>query len=250
MTANDRRDLVRIAVIADTHDNLAALEAVLADLADTGVDRMVCLGDVAALGPQPHEVTARLHELDCPVVLGNCDVVALRPVRLSPRNEEDRRWFEIEEWGAAQLTPEDLTYLRTFQPTLTLPLGDGATLLCCHGSPHSNTDSIVATTPGTMLAQLLHGYSATVLAGGHTHAPFTRRYKDAVFLNPGSVGFPYEVTDAGIRHPPWAEYGIVEWRAGRLNIELRRVPIDADLVVQALLRSDMPHADWLANKWR
>lgn len=70
-----------------------------------------------------------------------------------------------------------------------------------------------------------------------------------MFLNPGSVGFPYEVTDAGIRHPPWAEYGIVEWRAGRLNIELRRVPIDADLVVQALLRSDMPHADWLASKW-
>jgi putative phosphoesterase len=241
---------MRVAVIADIHGNLTALDAVLADVAGTRVDRMVCLGDVAALGPQPHEVTARLHELGCPVVLGNCDSVALRPVRLSPLHEEGRRWFEIEEWGAAQLTPEDLTYLRTFQPTLTLPLGDDATLLCFHGSPHSNTDSIVATTPDTALTQLLHGYSATVLAGGHTHAPFIRRYKGAVFLNPGSVGFPYEMTDAGIRHPPWAEYGIVEWRAGCLSIDLRRVPIDADLVVQAVLRSSMPHAEWLANGWR
>src|SRR5947208_1397398 len=117
---------MRVAVIADIHGNLAALDAVLADVAGTRVDRVVCLGDVA-------------------------------------------------------------------------------TLLCFHGSPHSNTDSIVATTPDTALTKLLHGYSATVLAGGHTHAPFIRRYKEAVFLNPGSVGFPYEVTDAGIRHPPWAE---------------------------------------------
>jgi hypothetical protein len=109
---------------------------------------------------------------------------------------------------------------------------------------------IVVATPDAALAPMLHGYSATVLAGGHTHAPFVRRYKGAVFLNPGSVGFAHEVTDVGIQHPPWAEYAIVAWRAGRLTIELRRVPVDAELVVRALLRSDMPHADWLASRWR
>jgi len=66
MTANDRQDLVRIAVIADIHGNLTALEAVLADLAGVGVDRVVCLGDVAAIGPQPHEVAVRLRELGRP----------------------------------------------------------------------------------------------------------------------------------------------------------------------------------------
>jgi hypothetical protein len=84
----------------------------------------------------------------------------------------------------------------------------------------------------------------------HLWKNIIRRYKEAVFLNPGSVGFPYEVTDAGIRHPPWAEYGIVEWRAGCLSIDLRRVPIDADLIVQAVLRSSMPHSAWLAGGWR
>ena len=242
--------MMRVALIADVHGNLAALEAVLADMADAGTDRMICLGDVAALGPQPHEVSARLRELGCPVVLGNCDIVPIRPVRPPPLDAEDRRWFEIEAWGAAQLTPEDLTYFRTFQPTITLPLGDEATLLCFHGSPHSNTDSIVATTPDAALVQLLRGYSATVLAGGHTHAPFIRRYKEAVLFNPGSVGFPYEETDDRIGHPPWAEYSIIEWRSGRLSIELRRVPIDVDLVVQTLLRSEMPHAEWLASMWR
>jgi len=250
MTANDRPDLAVIAVIADIHGNLTALDAVIADLVGVGVDRVVCLGDVAAIGPQPHEVVVRLRELGCPVVLGNTDAAAVRPVRLSPSDEEGRRFFAIEEWGVAQLTPEDLTYLRTFQPTLTLPLGDDATLLCFHGSPQSNTDSIVATTPDTALTRMLGGHSATVLAGGHTHAPFIRRYRQALFLNPGSVGLPYEETAEGIRYPSWAEYGVVAWRAGGLSIDLRRVPIDADLVVQAVLRSGMPHAEWLASGWR
>ena len=65
--------------------------------------------------------------------------------------------------------------------TLTLPLGDDATLLCFHGSPRSNADSIHVTTPDTALARMLEGYSATVFAGGRTHAPFARRYRQEFY---------------------------------------------------------------------
>jgi predicted phosphodiesterase len=241
---------MRIAVMADVHGHLVALDAVLADLAGAGADRMVCLGDVAAGGPQPHEVMVRLRALQCPVVMGNTDADALRRVRRLPADEEGQRWFAIDAWGAAQLTLEDLAFLRTFSPTLTLSLGDDATLLCFHGSPHSTTDSLTATTPETTLARMLAGYSATVLAGGHTHLPFIRRYREGFLLNPGSVGLPYGASNDGPRHPPWAEYAIVQWRAGRLSLELRRVPIDVDVVVQAVLGSGMPHAEWWASGWR
>jgi predicted phosphodiesterase len=241
---------MRVAVLADIHGNLTALDAVLDDLAGADADAVVCLGDVAAIGPQPHEVIARMRDLGCPVVMGNTDASSLRPVRLSPLDEESRRYVEIENWGAGQLTAEDRDFIRGFPPTLTVPLGDGATLLCFHGSPRGNTDSIVATTPDATLARMLTGFSATVMAGGHTHGPFVRPYRRALFVNPGSVGLPYEAVGERVRHPPWAEYGIVEWRAGRLGVELRRVPFDADLVVQAVLRSGMPHAEWLANRWR
>ena len=143
-----------------------------------------------------------------------------------------------------------MAHFRTFHPVLTLPLGDDATLLCFPGSPHSNTDSIVATTPDPMLARLLGGYDAAVYAGGHMHVPFIRRVGPAVFLNPGSVGLPSVATASGMRHPPWAEYAVVEWRDGCLSIELRRVPIDVETLVWAVLRSGMPHAEWLASHWR
>jgi hypothetical protein len=182
--------------------------------------------------------------------LGNTDAASIRPVRLSLMDEEGRRFAEIDEWCTAQLTPDDLAYMRGFQPTLTVPLGGDATLLCFHGSPRGNTDSIVATTPDTVLMRMLGDYSATILAGGHTHAPFIRRYRQALLFNPGSVGLPYEVSEERIQHPPWAEYGIVEWRASGLGIELRRMPIDVESVVHAALQSGMPHAEWWASAWR
>lgn len=241
---------MRVALIADIHGNLIALEAVLTDIVGAGTDQVVCLGDVAATGPLPHETIERLRGLNCPVIMGNADAAFLRPMRLSPADEEGRRFSEIDQWCAAQLTPEDLSYIRTFQPTLTLALSDSATLLCFHGSPRRNTDSITATTSEATLARMLGGASATVLAGGHTHLPFTRRHKQATFLNPGSVGLPYELLDTGPRNPPWAEYAIIDARAGALTIELRRVPIEVERVIQAALRSDMPHAEWWASGWR
>lgn len=70
---NDVRTPMRIALLSDIHGNLVALERVLQERAQEPIDQVVCLGDVAARGPQPHEVIGRLRQLDCPVILGNTD---------------------------------------------------------------------------------------------------------------------------------------------------------------------------------
>ena len=44
---------MRVALLSDIHDNDVALRAVLADIKRQGVDQIVCLGDVATLGPPP-----------------------------------------------------------------------------------------------------------------------------------------------------------------------------------------------------
>jgi predicted phosphodiesterase len=47
---------MRVALISDLHGNAVALEAALQDIARVGVDRTVCLGDTATLGPSPTAV--------------------------------------------------------------------------------------------------------------------------------------------------------------------------------------------------
>lgn len=172
---------MRIAIISDIHGNLVALETILTDLNKEHVDQIVCLGDVAITGPQPREVIEQLKALNCPVVMGNCDAWLLDPQPYETKG--DSQWIrilEIELWDAQQLSSADLDYVRMFQPTAQIPLGEGTTLLCFHGSPKSNTDIIVSTTSDEELERMLSGFHATVMAGGHTHVQMIRRYKGSV----------------------------------------------------------------------
>lgn len=244
---------MNIAIISDIHGNLVALEAVLADIQRQPVDRMVCLGDVAATGPQPRACLHGLHELNCPVVRGNTEDWLLNP-QLSPDASEFMQFVEeIDMWCAQQLSADDLAYMRSFSPTVEIPLDtEGPTLLGFHGSPHSNTDIIVASTPQAELDALLGEHRALILAGGHTHQQLLRRTYESILLNPGSVGMSYQRSRStgAAQNVRWAEYARIRYERNQPNIELCRVPVDADAVVHSTLASGMPHAErWLAD-WR
>jgi putative phosphoesterase len=241
----------RIAIISDIHGNLPALEAVLADLDAEGIEQIVCLGDVALFGPQPHEVIARLKDLDCPVVMGNTDAWALDPRPHEMRDENTQRVFDVEFWGTRQLSPADLDHVSTFQPIVEISLGEDTNLLCFHGSPRSNTDVIVSTTREDDLERMLSGFHATVMAGGHTHTQMLRRFGEVMLINPGSAGLPYDRVQltGHVRHPPWAEYTVVGRQDGRLQVESRRTPFDVPALIQAALESGMPHWEWWIKDW-
>ncbi|MEP7199491.1 MAG: metallophosphoesterase family protein, partial [Chloroflexota bacterium] len=168
---------MRLALISDIHGNFIALETVLAALANERADQILCLGDVAASGPQPRAVIERLRALRIPCVLGNADVELFTLDALTADSDFMRIIKDISVWNAAQLAPADFDFLRAFQPTITVSLGDDVTLLCYHGSPQSNTDIITTTTPDDDLARMVSGVHTTLLAGGHTHTQMLRRYR-------------------------------------------------------------------------
>jgi len=242
---------MRIAIISDIHANLVALETVLADIERARGDQIICLGDVAAGGPQPRAVIQCVRDLGCPVVRGNTDEWFLVPQTYDPNSEKERRLMAMLEWAMQQFTPADIDLMRTFQPRVELPLGAGARLLGFHGSPQANTHAIWATTPEDDLARMLGDYRATVMAGGHTHVQLLRWFRDVLFVNPGSVGLPVRVgaTPEMNRRVPWSEYAIVDSHGASLAIEFRRVPLDVGAVVRAARESGMPNADVWAQEW-
>ena len=228
-----------------------ALDAVLAAIAAQDIEIIICLGDVAATGPQPQQVIERLKAIGCPVVMGNTDAWLLEPELKETTDTYTQRIQEIELWGAQQLSAADKEYLRTFQPTLVYPLTDGKMLLGYHGSPRSFNEQILPTTTQEELDQAFAGVHADILIGGHTHLQMLRRYRNMLLLNPGSVGLAFDPVwpfeDA--RNPPWGEYAIINIEGNSLNIELCRVPFDVQALIQAALTSGMPHADWWAGEW-
>ncbi len=146
-----------VAIISDIHGNLIALDAALNAIAARDIQRIICLGDVAATGPQPREVIARLKRIGCPVVMGNTDDWLLDP-KIKERDDPDKqRVQEIDLWAAEQLTAEDRAYLASFQPTIAYELENGRQLLAYHGSPRSYSEHISPTTPDGDLDSALSG---------------------------------------------------------------------------------------------
>lgn len=239
-----------LALLADVHGNLTALDAALADMAQFGPSGVLCLGDVASFGPQPRETLRRLRALNPRMVMGNTDASLLAPRNLTDveaPNADTAVILDIEAWSAAQLEADDLAYVRTFAPTLGLELA-GLSLLAYHGSPRSYDDPIRASTPDELLDGYFSGEAADLYLGGHTHEPFVRRYYSSLLLNPGSVGLSFVIREGKALNHPVAEYALLDVKEGQPNLQFRRVPYDLSALVAAVKGSAMPHQErWLAD---
>ncbi|MHC4715907.1 MAG: metallophosphoesterase family protein [Planctomycetota bacterium] len=67
----------KIAVISDIHGNLAALNAVLADIDQREIPRIFCLGDVVGYGPCPRECLDLVAERCEVTLMGNHDFAVM-----------------------------------------------------------------------------------------------------------------------------------------------------------------------------
>lgn len=242
---------MRIALISDLHGNEVALRAVLADADRVGCDEIVCLGDVATLGPQPNAVIQLLRERTTRRILGNHDDFMLNRDLIHSYTEVPVVVDSVE-WCRARLSAADVDFLRTFQPNLEIPLDDRSTLVLFHGTIRSHMEDLLATTPPEEVDEMLVGRRGTVMAGGHTHLQMTRQHRGVLIVNPGSVGLPFREHPNGV--PPTllghAEYATVEAVNGTVGVQLRRVPVDRAAMAKAIAATDNPIRNYLLEQYR
>lgn len=234
---------MRVALVSDLHGNEIALDAVLADVARQGIDRIVCLGDTAALGPRPREVLGRLRELRCLCILGNHDAFMLDRELIHSYNDAPII-VQAVEWCRERLTTEDLTFIAGFVPNLGIELEGGARLFVFHGSPKSHMQDLLCTTPPEVVDSMLEGHTATVMACGHTHIQMLRQHKGTLLVNPGSVGLAFKEYVFGkaptiLAHAEWA---CVDAERGHVSVTLHRVELDRSALRRAAQASDNPIA--------
>lgn len=231
---------MKVALISDLHGNVPALEAVLADIQARGADRIVCLGDIVDLGPEPGLVIRMLQDRSIPCLVGNHDPFLGDPI--VP--------VDVYEWTFAQLSPTELLWLRGLPHSLQLQCND-VRLLCVHGSPRSFDEQILSTTSDADLAEMVRGFDFDVLACGHTHVQLAREMNSQLFVNCGSVAMPFVTAYAGGPAPrvrPWAEYAMVTCAQGRGTAELLRADYDIAEYFARVRRSSMPDPEqWIAS---
>jgi predicted phosphodiesterase len=155
------------------------LEAVLAEVEDA---QLVFGGDMAA-GPLPAETLDRIMALDALVIRGNADRELLSDP-LPPGGL-------IDEWVGAQLDNRHREFIAGLPEQVEIDLDGFGRVLFCHGSPRSDEEMILRTTPDDWLREMLEGVEADVVVCGHTHMQFDRRVDRWRVVNAGSVGLAY-----------------------------------------------------------
>ena len=232
---------MRIAVLSDIHANLAALEAVRADLPQ--VDEVWVLGDTVGYGPQPNEVIALLQSIGARSVLGNHDGAAIETVDAAYFNPDARAAIE---WTREILDDNSRAYVAT-RPEVRRD-GD---VTAVHGSPRDPIWEYI--TSATIAAANFDAFDTRLCLFGHTHVPVVYRQVDGTvdalaalpgpavaldggrsLVNPGSVGQPRD----GI---PDAAYAILELgEDGADSVEFRRVPYEIARTQQLMRDLSLP----------
>lgn len=237
---------MRIGFISDIHGSFTALEAVLADIKQEGIDQLICLGDTVSLGPQPCEVLGALKEWNAVTIMGNHDQAILDPAHAADFEITSHLIPDLE-WGVEHLSGTEMDFIRTFKQMHTVQFDNGIELLAFHGSPKSTTDLIVATTPQEKLDELFAGQGASVFIGGHSHIQMHRRNGKNLILNSGSVGnaflYPFSPGNPP-RLLPWAEYAIIEQDGNFLRCDMRRAYFDIEKLLGLVKKSGLPGTDW------
>lgn len=241
---------MRVALVSDMHGNAVAFRTVLEDVRSEDVDLIVSLGDVAQGGPQPRECVDILRELGCPCVYGNSDdFLVTLDLGAEPIEDEERRerLLDTARWSREQLGDDRLDFLRGFEPTVELDVGENK-LVGCHATPHSNEDVILPDTPRAEAERRIGNPAADAVAAGHVHLQWLRRFSDLLWFCVGSVGLVYEHKEPMDEVPflPFCEYALFS----EAGVDFRRIPFDVEELLAAARANDFPDVERYAATWQ
>lgn len=228
---------MRIALVSDIHGNLAALEAVAADIKRRGVDQILCLGDNVSGPLLPRETAQYLMQSSFVVLAGNHERQVLAYERVGGGASDG--------YAHSQLTKAEFDWLRTLRPEMSL----STEIFICHGTPRSDCEhflesvrhgSLSVATQGEV-ADRIGSVGAAVIACGHSHVPRSLRSSTGQLLvNSGSVGLQAYTGDEPESYSmelgtPDAHYAIVEKTPGGWTSSHHAIPYD-HLSMAALAR--------------
>ncbi|NLB64037.1 MAG: metallophosphoesterase family protein [Fibrobacter sp.] len=226
-------------IFSDIHANLSALEAVENSMAEHGVERRVCLGDLVGYCADVEEcvqLTAKISDI---CVMGNHDSVAVKRESSMHFNQYARY---VIEWTQQNLSESAINYLKSL--AYMVEEGD---ICFVHASPKSPADwYYIASLDEAMDA--FEFFTTKYCFVGHTHNPVIVALDDGfpqvieedfyqvqgserLLINVGSVGQPRD-RDA---RASWCLFD-----SEKETIRIVRVEYDISITQKNMRKRDFP----------
>lgn len=248
-----------IAIIADIHGNIAALDAVLQDIDTQGITDIYNLGDSVYGALYPRETAQRLMDRAILSIRGNQDRElenGITSVTDEP-NQFQKRTDPIAPPNATFDYVIEQLHVEQIQRLLELPLVRTTEhLYMCHAQPTVDDVPLLEKIEpqgaqwrsDDELLQLLNGIEQPMILCAHTHVPSIKYLPDGrMIINPGSVGLPAYRDDLPYDHVmqsrvPHAQYAVLDYIDGRWNVTHRSIVYDWERA--ALQAASRGRQDW------
>ncbi len=222
--------MTKIAVIADIHGNLPALEAVLEDIEAEDADLIVANGDLAD-GPFPKETMDLLLRLGdkCRMLRGNSDrwLVEEYDGRFQPQGTDTD---QLVQWAAKQMTRRQRDVLAGLPLLQVIDHAGLGRLGFCHATARSDNEMFLVDSSMEHAREAFAALDASTMFIGHSHMPFDRLFDRRRVVNTGSVGMPYGHVGAS-------------WALIEKHVVLRRTMYDLDAAAARMACTEMPDVD-------
>jgi len=248
---------MKIAVFADVHSNLDALETVLDHIDRWGPDRVLCAGDIINRGPNPRACTERVVTRamadDWGVIYGNHERYVLKYGRGNlPDSGPEFEIIRHAKWTYDQLAGQtgqagrDSTSRQdsTNRPDRSDCLVERLEALPFQWSMNDEAGNEFRMVHASMLGDRKGIFpddseeslrekiapAPKVLVVGHTHRPLVRTVDDALVVNVGAVGAPFD-------RDPRAAYAQMTFEAGAWKAEIIRLDYDRERAITRFYES-------------
>jgi putative phosphoesterase len=229
---------MRVAALCDIHGNLFALETVLREVRDAGVDLVVIGGDVLP-GPMPGETLSCLMAFETPVrfIHGNGDRVVAAHLAGGDISEVPEGFRDVIHWTAERLDADQRRAIAQWPSTQELDVAGLGQTLFCHATPRNDVEVFTRATSGDRLLPAFAATTANVVVCGHTHMQFDRMVGPCRVVNAGSVGMPF----AAPRGAYWLLLGP--------GVDLQRTEYDFERAATHIRGTGFPQAEALAVRY-
>ncbi len=225
---------MKIAILSDIHANAPAFEAVIQDLKKRKIQHIWNLGDILGYGPFPEEVVGLLRKLKVKSIIGNYDIKVLefKKYETEWRRIKDPAKFFSFRWTHEALSLKTQRYLKKLPQTRKMRIG-GFRCLLVHGSPEFIDEGLRPQTPLRRFKELAKKACADIVASGHSHRFFVKKIGKTLFVNPGSIGRPF---DGDVR----TSYAILEIKNKKVKVIHRRLFYDLKKLRLKMMEEHFP----------
>lgn len=256
---------MQIALLADIHGNLPALDAVLTRLETLQPDYVILNGDLINGVPFSTEVIDLVRRRGWVVIRGNHEFYYLDfgTERALPGCEDPIRWGQLH-WLVETITPAQGAYLAMLPDERTLYIPGTQPLRMAHGVPGRNRVGFHNEQSDEHIASEIEPIQERTFVSAHTHVQIDRHIRMDIdrssslqldphvdsrtahqpethrqwhLINPGSVGLP-------LNRDPAAQFALLEnvreaEEAGGWRVTMQRIAYDRRPALDAYMESGM-----------